>query len=82
MVEVIHMQEAKRRKGTSLMGWRTGQRMLEVRKRMPREMVEAKMVRGMCLRKWAWLHCYLLNRECKKSIQATAHVWTQQTIEP
>ena len=57
VVEVIHTQEAKGRKGTSLMGWhmeqRMGRRMLEVRTNMLREMVEAKMVRGICSRKWA-----------------------------
>ena len=63
------MQEAKRRKGTSLMGWRMGlrmgRRMLEVRTSMPRETVEAKKVRGICLKNWAWLHCYLLDKKCK-----------------
>lgn len=57
VVEVIHTQEAKRRKGTSLTGWHTGQRMgrrtLGVKTSMLKEMVEAKVVRGICSRKWA-----------------------------
>ena len=57
VAEGIHTQQAKRKEGTSLMGWRTGQRMgqrmLEAKTSMLREMVEAKMVRGICSRKWA-----------------------------